>query len=95
MTALCVADPRLVAVAERAGELPLRLHPPGFAGLARIVVGQMVSRASAEAIWRRLEAHAGEVTACVCARAQRRRVPGDRSVAGKGSDLEGAGRRRN
>lgn len=67
LAALCAADPRLVPVAERAGDLPLRLEAPGFAGLARIVVGQMVSRASADAIWRRLGAHAGAVTAAVCA----------------------------
>ncbi len=67
LAALCAADPRLVPVAERAGDLPLRLETPGFAGLARIVVGQMVSRASAEAIWRRLGAHPDGVTAAVCA----------------------------
>ena len=35
--------------------MPLRRRPSGFAGLARIVVGQQVSVASAEAIWGRLE----------------------------------------
>lgn len=33
----------------------LRRHKPGFPGLARIVVGQQLSIASAAAIWRRLE----------------------------------------
>jgi DNA-3-methyladenine glycosylase II len=37
-----------------AGDPPLRRHAPGFEGLARIVVGQQLSIASAEAIWRRL-----------------------------------------
>ncbi len=55
-------DPRLIPIAEIAGPLPLRLATPGFAGLASIVVSQMVSRASADAIWRRIEA-AGPVTA--------------------------------
>lgn len=34
----------------------LRRRPGGFAGLARIIVGQQVSTASAEAIWTRLSA---------------------------------------
>ena len=55
-------DPRLGPIAEIAGPLPLRLAAPGFAGLASIVVSQMVSRASADAIWRRIEA-VGPVTA--------------------------------
>jgi DNA-3-methyladenine glycosylase II len=38
----------------RAGDPPLRPHRPGFEGLARIVVGQQLSLASAEAIWGRL-----------------------------------------
>lgn len=36
-----------------AGDPPLRLRQPGFEGLARIIVGQQVSVASAEAIWTR------------------------------------------
>lgn len=60
---LCAADSRLLAVAQKAGNVPLRLAAPGYAGLARIVVGQMVSRASADAIWSRLEAETGTVTA--------------------------------
>lgn len=59
---LLLLDPRLVPIAEIAGRLPLRLATPGFAGLASIIVSQMVSRASADAIWRRIEA-AGPVTA--------------------------------
>jgi len=49
-------DPRLRAVRDAAGAVPLRARAGGFAGLARIVCGQMVSVASADAIWRRLEA---------------------------------------
>jgi DNA-3-methyladenine glycosylase II len=37
-----------------AGDPPVRRHVAGFEGLARIVVGQQLSLASAEAIWRRL-----------------------------------------
>lgn len=35
---------------------PLRIRPGGFPGLARIVVGQQLSVASADAIWSRVEA---------------------------------------
>jgi len=38
-----------------AGPLPLRLRPGGFAGLARIIVEQQLSVASAAAIWARVE----------------------------------------
>jgi DNA-3-methyladenine glycosylase II len=48
-------DPRLAPVIAAAGELPLRRRAGGFAGLARIVVGQQVSVASANAIWSRFE----------------------------------------
>lgn len=56
-------DPRLVAIAAEAGSLPLRLREPGFEGLAHIIVSQMVSRASAEAIWRRMLPVDGILTA--------------------------------
>ena len=46
-------DPRLKPISEIAGELPLRLQDPGFAGLARIIIGQHVSTASAAAIHKR------------------------------------------
>lgn len=46
-----------------AGDPPLRRHAGGFAGLARIVVGQQVSIASANAIWSRLEAGVRPLTA--------------------------------
>nr|WP_206051242.1 DNA-3-methyladenine glycosylase [Neorhizobium sp. T7_12] len=62
LEALVALDPRLADVVEASGPVPLRLNEPGFSGLASIVVSQMVSRASAEAIWRRIAA-AGPVTA--------------------------------
>ena len=43
-------SPALKLIADIAGSLPLRLQAPGFAGLSRIIIGQQVSRASAEAI---------------------------------------------
>lgn len=41
---------------DRSGDPPLRRYRADFAGLARIVVGQQLSTASAAAIWARLEA---------------------------------------
>ena len=54
LEALVALDPRLVLVAERAGPLPLRRLAGGLAGLVGIVIGQQVSRASADAIRGRL-----------------------------------------
>lgn len=48
-------DPRLAPIIRAAGTVPLRRLAPGFAGLARIVVGQQLSAASAAAIWSKLE----------------------------------------
>lgn len=62
LAALLAADPALLRVAQAAGPLPLRLAEPGFAGLAHVIVSQMVSRASAGAIWARMVAE-GPVTA--------------------------------
>ena len=56
LAALIEADPRLLPVAKLAGDLPLRRSSPGFASLASIIVSQQVSKASADAIFRRLEA---------------------------------------
>jgi DNA-3-methyladenine glycosylase II len=43
-----------VAIAERAGPLPLRRSVPGFESLASVIVSQQVSKASADSIWKRL-----------------------------------------
>ena len=56
-------DPRLNRIALDAGPLPLRLREPGFEGLAHVIVSQMVSRASAEAIWKRMRPTEGALTA--------------------------------
>jgi DNA-3-methyladenine glycosylase II len=61
--ALIGVDPAFAPIVSQAGEIPLRYRPPGYEGLAHIVVGQMVSRASANAIWGRLETLTGGVTA--------------------------------
>ena len=54
LQALVRIDPRLAQVVAQAGEVPLRLSPPGFASLVSIIVSQQVSRASADAILGRL-----------------------------------------
>lgn len=59
---LLTVEPAFRMVVEAAGPVPLRRLPTGYEGLAGIVVSQMVSRASAEAIWNRLRALLGEVT---------------------------------
>lgn len=53
--ALVAACPHLARIHALTGPPPLRRRPAGFAGLARIVVGQQLSIASAGAIWNRLE----------------------------------------
>lgn len=67
LRALLRKDPRLAAVLSEAGPIPLRRTSPGFAALASIIVSQMISKASAAAIWARMEARMGEVTAMAVA----------------------------
>ena len=43
-------DPSLIPIIEQVGEVPLRRDQGGFQGLARIIIGQHVSTASASAI---------------------------------------------
>ncbi len=57
LAALTAACPHLARVHAEIGALPpLRKRPKGFEGLARIIVGQQLSIASADAIWGRLSA---------------------------------------
>lgn len=63
LAALSAADARLAAMIAVSGPVEIRYRPPGFEGVARIVVAQMLSVASAEAIWRKLEREIGPVTA--------------------------------
>ncbi len=46
----------MALIFERTGAPPIRKYPPGFSGLAKIVVGQQLSAQSAAAIWARVEA---------------------------------------
>ncbi|MGQ0673499.1 MAG: DNA-3-methyladenine glycosylase family protein [Hyphomicrobium sp.] len=45
--------PHMRRLHDRGGDPPLRRWRPGFEGLVKIVVGQQLSTASADAIWRR------------------------------------------
>ncbi len=67
---LAKADRRLKPVIRAAGDLPLRRRAPGFAGLARVVIGQQVSVASADAIWGRFVAVFPEITPQAIGRAR-------------------------
>lgn len=51
---LAEIDPMLIPVINAAGPVPLRLHQPGFEGLAYIIVSQMISKVAANAIWARM-----------------------------------------
>jgi len=53
---LVAAEPVFGTVLEVTGLPPLRRRVAGFAGLVQVIVGQQLSKASADAIWGRLEA---------------------------------------
>jgi DNA-3-methyladenine glycosylase II len=59
---LSARDPELAAVVERFGPPPLWARRPGYTTLARIILEQQVSQASAAAIYRRLHLAIGGVT---------------------------------
>jgi DNA-3-methyladenine glycosylase II len=56
VAALIASCAHMARVHALAGDPPLRRRPPGFEGLARVIAGQQLSVASAEAIWQRLQA---------------------------------------
>lgn len=62
VAALIALDPAWARVADISGAPRLRRRTPGFEGLARTVVSQQLSVASAEAIWARLAALLDPVT---------------------------------
>lgn len=63
LDALVALDDRLVPVLDIAGEVPLRARSGGFAGMAQIIVSQLLSVASANAIHGRFAQALEEVTA--------------------------------
>jgi DNA-3-methyladenine glycosylase II len=62
VAALAALDPVMARLAAEGAAPVLRKRPPGFAGLAGIVVGQQISTASAAAIWGRLIARLPDLT---------------------------------
>lgn len=62
LAALLRRAPSLRKVAKAAGPFEVRLSQAGFPGLARVVVGQQLSIASARVIWMRLAALPGVLT---------------------------------
>jgi DNA-3-methyladenine glycosylase II len=71
---LAKVDRRFKPVIRVAGPLGLRRRPAGFAGLARVIVGQQLSVASASAIWTRLEAAYPQMTPEAIGRAREPRL---------------------
>ena len=63
LAGLVMLDARLEPVVASAGPVPLRRADPGYPGIANIIVSQMVSKASAAAIWSRMETALGEISA--------------------------------
>ena len=59
LTHLTSHDPDLARVVEKLGPPALRQRPPGFATLLKIILGQQVSRSSADATYQRLCASIG------------------------------------
>jgi len=51
---LIAVEPRFAKAMEAIGKPPLRRRAPGFASLLQIIVGQQVSVAAADGIWRRV-----------------------------------------
>ena len=62
LAGLVMLDARLEHVVNRAGPVPLRRTDPGYRGIANIIVSQMVSKASAAAIWSRMETTLGTIS---------------------------------
>lgn len=61
VAALVAMEPRFAKALAICGPVPLRRKPPGFAALLQAIVGQQISVAAAQGIWRRIEA-AGATT---------------------------------
>ena len=63
LAALVDQDATLGDVLARVQEVPLRATAPGFEGLSRIIVGQLLSVQSAAAIWQRFTDLLGTISA--------------------------------
>ncbi len=62
LDALAAREPAFAAAIGRVGYPGPRLRDRGYATLLRTIVGQQVSVASADAVWRKLEALLGDLT---------------------------------
>lgn len=62
LDALAAREPAFAAALGRVGYPGPRLRERGYATLLRTIVGQQVSVASADAVWRKLEAIVGDLT---------------------------------
>lgn len=62
LAVLAASDAQLARAIALSGPVPLRRKSPGYAALAEIILSQMVSKASASALWRKLELAAGEIS---------------------------------
>lgn len=94
--ALAAIEPRFGRALELAGRPKLRRWAPGFPGLLRIIVGQLVSTAAAAAIWGRImEAGLDDRAAFLAAGDERLRACGLSRAkiragrAAAGADLDG------
>jgi DNA-3-methyladenine glycosylase II len=67
--ALAARDPDLARILQRVGYPPIWGRRPGFSSLVRIILEQQVSLRSAEAMYRRIEAHLDGITPDAFARA--------------------------
>ncbi|MBL6622518.1 MAG: DNA-3-methyladenine glycosylase 2 family protein [Alphaproteobacteria bacterium] len=61
-------DPDMAAARSRFGDPPDRMIEPGYSALARIILGQQISRAVAETLWQRLQAASWTGAAALSAR---------------------------
>lgn len=77
------------AIHDRAGDPPLRRSREGFEGLARIIVGQQLSVASAAAIWGRTQALLSPFAACSFQRLDDRALRGAGLSRSKIKTLQG------
>lgn len=60
--ALAATDPALAQINDRVAEFEWPRRPGGFTGLVKMVVGQQVSVAAADSIWKRFETGMGQIT---------------------------------
>lgn len=95
---LARAEPRFAYALGAVGPLPLRRQPDGFTALLDAITGQQVSIASADAIWRRMQAAgltdratlaAASDEACRAAGMSRQKARYGRALAQSDIDFDG------